>query len=484
MLFNSIQFCIFFAVVTSLFFALPHRLRWLLLLAASCYFYMAFVPVYILILALIIVIDYGAGILIERAQGRARKYLLIASLVANIGVLFVFKYFNFVADSITGLASLLSQQPVPDIALRIILPIGLSFHTFQSMSYTIEVYRGHQKAERHFGIYALYVMFYPQLVAGPIERPQNLLHQFHERHDFDYQRVTDGLKLMAWGMFKKVVIADRLAVFVNHIYQSPQNHEGWPLIIATVFFAFQIYCDFSGYSDIAIGSAQVMGFKLMDNFRRPYFATSIADFWTRWHISLSTWFKDYLYIPLGGNRVAPWRWWLNLLIVFLVSGLWHGANWTFVIWGALNGLYLIGEIWTQKIRARLSSALRLDRVPFLQKTLQILVTFALVSFAWIFFRASSLSDAFYITSHLWPGSSQQGLGASIRQLGNPIDFGVAVGAIIFLMIVEAVQSRGSIRLLVAQQPLVVRWVAYYVLVMLIIVFAQITNPIEFIYFQF
>jgi alginate O-acetyltransferase complex protein AlgI len=222
----------------------------------------------------------------------------------------------------------------------------------------------------------------------------------------------------------------------------------------------------------------------MDNFRRPYFATSIADFWTRWHISLSTWFKDYLYIPLGGNRVPQWRWWLNLLIVFLVSGLWHGANWTFVIWGALNGLYLIGEIWTQTIRSRLSSALRLDRVPFMQKTLQILITFALVSFAWIFFRANSLSDAFYIISHLWPGSSQLGLGASISQLGNPIDVGVAVGGIICLLIVEAVQSRGSIRELVAQQPLVVRWLAYYTLVMVIIVFAQITNPIEFIYFQF
>jgi alginate O-acetyltransferase complex protein AlgI len=484
MLFNSLQFCAFFIIVTSLFFILPHRWRWLLLLGASCYFYMAFIPVYILILALIIIIDYIAGIYIEKTQGNIKKYLLIASLVANIGVLFVFKYFNFLASSLTDLVSLVSQQPVQNIALRIILPIGLSFHTFQSMSYTIEVYRGRQKAERHFGIYALYVMFYPQLVAGPIERPQNLLHQFRERHDFDYQRVTDGLKLMAWGMFKKVVIADRLAVFANQIYQSPQNHEGWSLIIGTVFFAFQIYCDFSGYSDIAIGSAQVMGFKLMDNFRRPYFATSIADFWTRWHISLSTWFKDYLYIPLGGNRVPQWRWWLNLLIVFLVSGLWHGANWTFVIWGALNGLYLIGEIWTQNIRSRLSSALRLDRVPFLQKTLQILITFALVSFAWILFRANTLSDAFYIVSHLWPGSGQLGLGASISQLGNPIDVGVAVSAIIFLLLIEAVQSRGSIRSLVARQPLVVRWAAYYFLAMLIIVFAQITNPIEFIYFQF
>jgi alginate O-acetyltransferase complex protein AlgI len=484
MLFNSLQFCVFFFVVTSLFFVLPHRWRWLLLLAASCYFYMAFIPVYILVLILIIIIDYIAGIYIEKAQGSARKYLLMASLAANIGVLFIFKYFNFFANSLTDVISLASARPISQIALEIILPIGLSFHTFQSMSYTIEVYRGNQKAERHFGIYALYVMFYPQLVAGPIERPQNLLHQFRERHDFDYQRVTDGLKLMAWGMFKKVVIADRLAVFVNEIYQSPQNYEGWLLIIGTVFFAFQIYCDFSGYSDIAIGSAQVMGFKLMDNFRRPYFATSIADFWTRWHISLSTWFRDYLYIPLGGNRVSQWRWYLNLLIVFLVSGLWHGANWTFVIWGALNGLYLIGEISTQKVRSGISNMLRLDRMPVLQKALQMIITFSLVTFAWIFFRANSLPDAFYIISHLWTSQNQLGIVESLNRLGNPIDIGVAVASVICLLIVEAFQSQRAIRPMLAKQPLVIRWVVYYILIMAIIVFAQITNPIEFIYFQF
>jgi alginate O-acetyltransferase complex protein AlgI len=484
MLFNSLQFCAFFFVVTSLFFILPHQWRWALLLAASCYFYMAFIPVYISILAFTIVIDYIAGIIIERSQGKTRKYFLIASLIANVGVLFVFKYFNFLSNSLTDLISQLSQQPVSHIGLRIILPIGLSFHTFQSMSYTIEVYRGNQKAERHFGIFALYVMFYPQLVAGPIERPQNLLHQFHERHNFDYQRVTDGLKLMTWGMFKKVVIADRLAVFANEIYQSPRRYEGWPLIIGTIFFAFQIYCDFSGYSDIAIGSAQVMGFKLMQNFRRPYFATSIADFWSRWHISLSTWFRDYLYIPLGGNRVSQWRWCANIMIVFLISGLWHGANWTFVIWGALNGLYLIVGAWTQKIRSRISSALRLDRVPLLHSAIQITITFSLVTFTWIFFRANSLSNAFYIASHLWPGPNQPGIGASLSMLGTPIDIIAAVGAIILLMIVESLQSRQSIRYTLAQQPLAVRWLAYYILVMAIIVLAEISNPTEFIYFQF
>src|SRR5262245_25802672 len=300
MLFNSLQFCVFFFVVTSLFFVLPHRWRWLLLLIASCYFYMAFIPVYILILGFTIVIDYIAGILIEDAQGKKRKFLLIASLIANVGVLFVFKYFNFLANSFTDLATALSGQQVAHIGLRIILPIGLSFHTFQSMSYTIEVYRGNQKAERHFGIYALYVMFYPQLVAGPIERPQNLLPQFRQNHNFDYQRVTSGLRLMAWGLFKKTVVADRLALFVNKIYAEPGSFDGPVLLLATLFFAFQIYCDFSGYSEIAIGSARVMGFNLMQNFDRPYHARSISEFWRRWHISLSTWFRDYLYFPLGG----------------------------------------------------------------------------------------------------------------------------------------------------------------------------------------
>src|SRR5678815_1064118 len=225
------------------------------------------------------------------------------------------------------------SNPVP--FLKIILPIGLSFHTFQAMSYTIEVYRGNQKAERNFGIYALYVMFYPQLVAGPIERPQNLLHQFYENHKFDYERVVNGLKLILWGFFKKLVIADRLALYVGAVYNNPTHHTGLSFIMATIFFAFQIYCDFSGYSDIAIGAAKVMGFKLMTNFNRPYFARSISEFWKRWHISLSTWFKDYLYISLGGNRVSVPRWYFNLFIVFLVSGLWHGANWTYIIWGCL-----------------------------------------------------------------------------------------------------------------------------------------------------
>lgn len=266
---------------------------------------MAFIPVYILILFVTICIDYFAGIFIEISSGKMKKYFLFFSIISTCLVLFIFKYFNFFNSNFSSLANFLHLK-YPVRIIEIILPIGLSFHTFQSLSYVIEVYRGHQKAERHFGLYSLYVMFYPQLVAGPIERPQNLLHQFREIHSFDYQRITDGLKLMAWGLFKKVVIADRLALLVNQVYGNIQGYSGLSLIVATVFFAFQIYCDFSGYSDIAIGTAQVMGFKLMDNFNRPYFSKSISEFWKRWHISLSSWFRDYIYISLGGRKVSRW----------------------------------------------------------------------------------------------------------------------------------------------------------------------------------
>jgi len=278
-----------------------------MLLAASCYFYMAFIPVYIFILAFTILVDYITGILVENANGAKRLYILLISIVANLSILGLFKYYNFITETFNLPSTSFSN---------LVLPIGLSFHTFQSMSYNIEIYRGHQKAVRHLGQFALFVMFYPQLVAGPIERPQNLLSQLQTEQYFNSQRVASGLQLMTWGLFKKVVIADRLAILVNTVYANPSQYTGFELLIATFFFTFQIYCDFSGYSDIALGAAQVMGFTLMQNFRRPYLATSISDFWSRWHISLSTWFRDYLYIPLGGNRVGLWRWQFNLLFVF------------------------------------------------------------------------------------------------------------------------------------------------------------------------
>ena len=410
MLFNSAEFCLlFFPLVTGLYFLLPKSWRWLLLLIASCWFYMAFVPLFILILAFTIGVDFVAGIAIERAEGPRRKAYLIASIIANVGVLAVFKYWDFLNGNLTTLfASIGLEYHVPKLnewtffgwlPAGMVLPIGLSFHTFQSLSYTIEVYRRHQKAEHRFGVFALYVMFYPQLVAGPIERPGNLLNQLNAaegygiRSDWDSARVAHGLRQMLWGFFKKLVIADRCAALVDPVYGDVTGHDGLSLVLATLLFALQIYCDFSGYTDIALGAARVMGFELMVNFRTPYRSASISEFWGRWHISLSSWFRDYLYIPLGGNRVVKWRWYMNVLIVFMVSGLWHGPNWTFVIWGGLHGAYLVLALVCGPFWARVHAFSGLGRFPRSMHALNVAITFLLADFAWIFFRADSLDDA-------------------------------------------------------------------------------------------
>ncbi len=495
MLFNSVEFLIFFPIVTVLYFLLPHRWRTMHLLGASCLFYMAFVPKYILILALTIAVDYVAGILIEDSRDARRKQIyLILSILSTCLILFAFKYFNFFNESARAIATALGlSYAMP--ALEMILPIGLSFHTFQSLSYVVEVYRGAQKAERNFGVYSLYVMFYPQLVAGPIERPQNLLHQFHEEHHFDQTRVACGMKLMAWGMFKKVVIADRLSPLVDHIYGHPQGLEGLPLIIATVFFAVQIYCDFSGYSDIAIGIAQVMGFRLMTNFDRPYFAQTVSEFWRRWHISLSTWFKDYVYVPLGGSRGSRFRVAANLMITFLVSGFWHGANWTFVVWGALNGLFIVsgmfgrafGEAWlpASVSQSRWLAAFRRAR------------TFALICVAWIFFRAASVDDGVYILRHLFDGSAElltQSPAALWTQIGEgtllgfdlgvtAVNFWLCVSLIGLLFLVERGAEPESLRRMFVGQPWWKRWPAYVALVYGTL-FLGVFEKAHFIYFQF
>lgn len=476
MLFDSFQFSIFFIVVTLLYFFLPHRIRWLLLLISSCYFYMAFVPIYILILGFTIVIDYFAGLSIEAAKGKRRKLFLVCSLIANIGVLSIFKYYNFLNQNLTYLINSFGfKNPLPFLSL--LLPIGLSFHTFQAMSYTIEVYRGHQRAERNFGIYSLYVMFYPQLVAGPIERPQNLLHQFREKHKFDGNRIIEGLKLMLWGFFKKLVIADRLAIYVNSVYNNPQQHTGITLLLATFFFAFQIYCDFSGYSDIAIGAAKVMGFDLMINFNRPYFAKSVSEFWNRWHISLSTWFKDYLYISLGGNRVSIPRLYLNLFLVFLISGLWHGANWTYIIWGALNGFYLIFAIISKKYLDPIKRLIEIKKLPILNLTLQILITFMLISFAWIFFRANTVGDAFMIVKKILTFSGP-------IYTENPSMLIYSFFGIFFLTFIELKREfyKGEFSLFNNQNWLV-RNFAYAMLIILILTIGVFDGG-QFIYFQF
>ncbi len=475
MLFNSFEFILFFLVVTTAYFIIPYRFRWLLLLAASCGFYMSFIPIYILVLATTILIDYFAGIMIEDSVGPKRKLFLIISILSTCLVLFIFKYFNFFTSNLAALASFVHWNYTLN-AIKLILPIGLSFHTFQSLAYVIEVYRGNQKAERHFGIYALYVMFYPQLVAGPIERPQNLLHQFYEKHDFQYERVRDGLKLILWGMFKKVVIADRLSFYVHAVYGNVRDHNGTSLLLATIFFAFQIYCDFSGYSDIALGLARVMGFHLMQNFNKPYFSKSIAEFWKRWHISLSTWFKDYLYIPLGGNRVAVPRMYLNLFITFVISGLWHGANWTYIIWGALNGLYLIASIATAHLRDHLVALSGLKFFPRLHKVFKMLVTFSLVCAAWVFFRASSLSDALLICK-------------KILLVHGPVftggfrDIIYGVMGIATLIAVDLWCRGKNIDVALSELKTPVRW-AMYLYFTVTILMAGVFDKSQFIYFQF
>jgi alginate O-acetyltransferase complex protein AlgI len=488
MLFNSLEFALFFPVVTVLFFLLPHKFRWMLLLAASCFFYMFFKPVYILILVFTIVIDYFAGIWIAREQDRKKKkYLLVLSILSNVGVLAVFKYYNFLAINFNAVIDSLHHGG--DLTLlNILLPIGLSFHTFQAMSYTIEVYKGRQQPERHFGIYALYVMFYPQLVAGPIERPQNILHQFHEEKHFDYANMRSGLVQIAWGLFKKVVIADRLALFVNQVYDSPTTYTGLPLITATVFFAFQIYCDFSGYSDIAIGTARCMGFNLMTNFNKPYQATSIGDFWGRWHISLSTWFRDYVYIPLGGNRVSKFNWGRNILIVFILSGAWHGANWTFLIWGLLHGVFMIGERYFGKNKR--SEDRPLSRLAIFIRRLKV---FSLVTFAWIFFRAQNLGHAYWIVRHLFVGIPGQ-----VREIAANLHFArlrllylgqslnemvIALVVLGLLMSIQSAQHDQPIDKWLEERPRLLRWTFYYG-IPLTFISLGIFNRSEFIYFQF
>jgi alginate O-acetyltransferase complex protein AlgI len=470
MLFNSLHFILlFFPVAVTGYYLLPHRFRWLWLLVLSAYFYMAFVPYYILILAVTILVDYAAGIVIANTEGSKKRMWLALSIVANVGFLAFFKYFGFLRANLLQIGRFTGHEwAIP--ALSIVLPIGLSFHTFQSMAYTIEVYRGKQAPERNLGIFALYVLFFPQLVAGPIERPQNLLHQFRELHRFDYAGVSSGVKLMAWGLFQKMVIADRLAAVVDTVYAHPANYSGLTLALATILFAFQIFCDFAGYSDVAIGAAQVLGFTLMANFRQPYLAQSVAEFWQRWHISLSTWFRDYLYFPLGGNRRGPLRHLVNVLIVFAVSGLWHGADWKFVVWGALNGVFVV---------AGLAAAGRKEnpgwRTPVLVKQI---VTFTLVCSTWVFFRANSVGDAFTIFKRLFPLRP----GEVVEAIGK----GPLIAALIlvaFTVAMQLVREHYQVRELISRQPVWLRWSIYTAALTGILLFGDFHSR-DFIYFQF
>lgn len=490
---------IFFPVVVTIFYLLPHRYRRYHLLLASYIFYMFWRVEYIALILISTLVDYFAAQFMERAgtRGRRIKWLLI-SICTNLCLLFTFKYFNFFIDSTSWVMHGLGIE-VQLPTLNVLLPVGISFYTFQTMSYSIEVFRGTKKAEKNIGTFALYVAFFPQLVAGPIERPNRLLPQFSRKVRFDYDRFVSGLRLMLWGFFKKMVIADNLALVVDQVYGNITAYSGIHYLIATIFFAFQIYCDFSGYSDIAIGAARCLGYDLMENFRRPYHSKSIGEFWKRWHISLSTWFKDYLYIPLGGNRVKLPRYIFNLMITFLISGLWHGADWTFVAWGAINGGYLIFAIFTRNIRRAIVKWLHLDRLPRLYKLIRVATTFSLITFSWIFFRARNIGDAFYIVGNLFKGVGET-LGQIFSDIigGHPFDTILAVfkqvglpttqllvlmAAMLFMEIIHLSQRRHPGLEVLKSKPLMVRWLAYYIIIFVIFLFAR-TETVAFIYFQF
>ena len=479
MLFNSLAFAIFLPVVFAVYWLLPHRFRWIALLAASYYFYMSWNVKYVVLILATTIISYLAAIGMERARTAAqKKACVLAAALISLGILFIFKYFNFAMESLAALARMIAI-PMQPVTLKLLLPVGISFYTFQTLSYVVDVYRGDCPAEKHFGMYALFVSFFPQLVAGPIERTTNLLPQLKQEHTFSYDEGAYGLKQMAWGFFKKMAVADTLAVYVNSVYGNLPAHSGFSLILASVFFAFQIYCDFSGYSDIAIGTARLFGIRLMQNFKSPYFSASIKEFWSRWHISLSTWFRDYVYIPLGGNRCGRIRHKLNLLITFLVSGLWHGANWTFVIWGGLHGAAQAAEACLpgRKNRSR--------RWPI--QALSILLVFLFTTAAWVFFRAETLGDAVYVFAHAFDQlqSPVQYVVNGLKSLGLTIvgcfDLLVMLG---MLLCFDFFSLRTDVISGIGKAKPVVRWIIYVVFLLLTLYLLP-TNPTgAFIYFQF
>ena len=477
MLFNSLAYIVFLSVVVVAYFLAAPRWRVWLLLAASYFFYMCWAWEYALFLIVQTGISYACAEYLGGEPHRPyRRLCLAAALSASLGMLAYFKYYNFFVDSVSATLRILGFG-LTLRHLEILLPVGISFDSFRAVSYMIDAYRGTIPARTRLSHFALYMAFFPLLLAGPIERAGNLLAQFERRNSFDITRFVEGGKLIAWGLFKKVVIADRLAFYVDRIYGDPGSYSGSTLLLATYFFAFQIYCDFSGYSDMAIGSARLLGYDLMQNFNLPYYATSMTDFWRRWHISLSTWFRDYVYIPLGGSRVSAARWSLNIAAVFLLSGLWHGASWTFVTWGGLHAFYYLAEhAWRRGAR----------NLPFLKtlsprvlKPLQIVVVFHLVLFAWVFFRAASVSQAALIVSRI-----ATDLGG--RLYLGPSQFTMAVSLVLVgvLLLYQYAQARGVVSLHFSRTrvPLPVRFAGYAGLLLLTGLLAVPAN--RFIYSQF
>ncbi len=471
MLFNSLYFALFFPIVTFLFFVVPVKFRNYLLLLAGCIFYMAAIPSYIIILFAAIIIDYYAALQIQKSENnKHRKRWLIVSILATCALLFAFKYIDFFISNLNLFYSIFDYEQLKPF--KILLPIGLSFHTFQSLSYVIEVYKQKYTAEKKLSDYALYVMFYPQLVAGPIERPQVLLAQIKQPKYFDYHNLKYGLTLMWWGFFKKMAIADHLSFFVDKLYDHPNAATGADSLMGIYFFAIQIYCDFSGYTDIARGAAKVMGFDLSLNFNKPYFASSFSNFWQRWHISLSTWFRDYIYIPLGGNKK---RHILNLVITFLISGLWHGANWTFITWGAIHVLYLIIEIYIRKISPH---TYRIK----LPKIIKQIIVFHLVCVAWVFFRAANFTEVGAVfnslVSHTYRKTN------FIGNFENTIEFVTVLLMIVICFCIEFRYKLNPLFELMDKRKLYVQYVFSVSAILILLFFGSFIKPQQFIYFQF
>lgn len=467
MLFNSVEFLIFFPAVCLVYYLLKgNRWRVPFLLLASYYFYMNWKPIYALLILTSTVLTYVCGLMVEKHADNKplKKTFLIISLILNFSILFVFKYYNFINDSVFSLLEWAGiRWTVPNLDL--LLPVGISFYTFQAVGYSIDVYRNTIKAERDFITYALFVSFFPQLVAGPIERAKNLLPQFHQEHVFDYSRTVEGLRMMLWGYFMKSCVADTVATYVDTIYNNVSDYNGPSLIVATLLFAFQIYCDFGGYSLIARGAAKVMGFNLMENFHRPYLSLSVKEFWKRWHISLSSWFMDYVYIPLGGNRVKYARHLTNLFITFLVSGIWHGANWTFVLWGAWHGAFIIIDNILRRI------GIMPNQEKWWSKTLSIAIVFVVASFGWIFFRANNVQDAFYIIGKFFTPEGE----AFFPKLQDL--------ALVLLLVAKDIKDELGLNLNgMHSRHWYVRYACYYLLIGLTII--HLGTPQQFIYFQF
>lgn len=479
MLFNSLAFAVFLPIVFFAYWALPTKYRSILLLIASYYFYMSWNVKYVVLILFTTIVSYLCGLGLEKYPKYKKAMIWIAS-ISCLSVLFLFKYFNFFFDTLSRVCAKVSI-PFSPITLKLMLPVGISFYTFQTLSYVYDVYKNEVKAEKNFFMYAAFISFFPQLVAGPIERTGNLLPQMKAEHTFHKEEAVWGLKLMAWGFFKKLVIADNLAVYADQIFDDVRYYQGFALILAAVFFTLQIYCDFSGYSDIAIGTARLFDIKLMKNFDSPYFSASVREFWQRWHISLSGWFRDYVYIPMGGSRKGKFRKFMNQFVTMLVSGLWHGAAFTYIAWGALHGVYQILEgLWPGKKK---NSDSEKGAVIWIKRIL----VFILAMLAWVLFRAQSLSDAVYVYLHMLSGVSavKTYFSEGIRILGLWDISGILtlVIPLILLWIYDYVAlTRDPIQCISRIKP-VYRWIIYYTFLFLVLMLASF-NAQEFVYFQF